>query len=199
MGASRSGRDAGAALRPGSQSDFGALIQQELPTLRRVARRLSDCPEDAEDLVQETLTRACRGFGDFRGRHPRLWLLTILRNAHQSRTARVSLEVRLTDWELRAGAFDLADRADGPLEHVMSAELEPELETALRHLPRALRDVVCLIDVDGLSYREAATVLGIPIGTVMSRLHRGRRRLRSRLLDSNGSKGAMTARDSESR
>ena len=160
---------------------FRRYVVPELPVLLRVARRVTGDPVDAEDLVQETLIRALRAVDRFDGRHPRAWLLTILRNAWRNMNRRA--RPRLFDARDDVGAIPAAgaDGRSGAEEQVLGGVLDTELAAALRGLSRNHRAVVMLVDVDGLTYQEAAEVLGIPRGTVMSRLHRARNRLRKRL------------------
>jgi RNA polymerase sigma-70 factor, ECF subfamily len=159
---------------------FERHVLPEVEVMLRVARSLTRNTADAEDLVQETMIRAYRAIGRFDGRHPRAWLLTILRNCNINRQRRRRPEL-LRD-------PDTADRlleSQTPhksAEDVAVGELfDATVQSALDHLPDRFQRVVELVDIDGLSYQEAADVLGVPIGTVMSRLHRARQRIRSRL------------------
>lgn len=159
---------------------FRRYVLPELEVLLRVAMSRTRSVADAEDLVQETLLRAYRSIDSFDGSYPRAWLLTILRNAHvnSGRRRRPSL---LRDPE---AGHRLAENQD-PLpsvETIVVGELfDAHVADAMAALPARFRQVVELVDIDGLAYREAADALGVPIGTVMSRLHRARRRIRTRL------------------
>lgn len=150
--------------------------------LYRVALTLTGQPADAEDLVQDTLVRAYRAVDRFDGAHPRAWLLTILRHTHVNRGRR-----------RRPVLLRGADTADVLLERagpsapasedvVMSREFEAVVAEGLTTLPDKLRAVITLVDIEGLSYQEAADALGVPRGTVMSRLHRARARIRAHLV-----------------
>lgn len=151
--------------------------------LYRVALTLVDSPADAEDLVQDTLLRAYRGLSSFDGRHPRAWLLTILRNAHLNRFRRRRPGLlREPDFGLEAGE---PDNAPGPEAIVVDASFDAAVAQAVEALPDKMRSVLQLVDIDGLSYEEAAAVLGVPVGTVMSRLHRARSRIRGWLARTN--------------
>jgi RNA polymerase sigma-70 factor (ECF subfamily) len=158
---------------------FGRYVVPEVDVLYRVALTLVDSPADAEDLVQDTLLRAYRGLSSFDGRHPRAWLLTILRNAHLNRCRRRRPGL------LGEAGFGLeggeADDAPGPEAVVVDASFDAAVAQAVEALPLKMRSVLQLVDIDGLSYEEAAAVLGVPVGTVMSRLHRARSRTRERL------------------
>lgn len=159
---------------------FERHVLPEVEVMLRVARSLTRNTADAEDLVQETMLRAYRAIGRFDGRHPRAWLLTILRNSNINRQRR-RRPALLRD----ADAGDRLLESQTPhtsAEDVVVGEIfDATVLSALGHLPDRFRRVVELVDIDGLSYQEAADVLGVPIGTVMSRLHRARQRIRSRL------------------
>lgn len=162
---------------------FQRYVVPELDVLLHVALSITKQPADAEDLVQETLLRAYRSIERFDGAHPRAWLLTILRNAEINRHRRRRPELlddpdRAMD-RLTAMA---ADEHEGPEALVVGATFDTVVDEALRALPDRYRQLVLLVDVDGLTYAEAAQALGIPVGTVMSRLHRARGRIRTRLV-----------------
>jgi RNA polymerase sigma-70 factor, ECF subfamily len=159
---------------------FEHHVLPEVEVMLRVARSLTRNTADAEDLVQETMLRAYRAIGRFDGRHPRAWLLTILRNCNINRQRR-----RRPELVRDADAADRLLESQTPhtsAEDVVVGEIfDATVLSALDHLPTRFRRVVELVDIDGLSYQEAADLLGVPIGTVMSRLHRARQRIRSRL------------------
>lgn len=140
------------------------------------ARRFTCCDACADDLTQETLLRAFRGLDRFDGRYPRAWLATIVRNGAITRSRQRRHDI-LHAPDMHAAAATLE-----PEHVVLDQTLDGRLHTALADLPASLLDVVEAVDIRGLSYREAAVALGVPIGTVMSRLHRARRRLRRALL-----------------
>lgn len=156
-------------------------VLPELPVLLRVARRLASSPQDAEDAVQETLLRAYQAIDRFDGRHPRAWLLTILRNSIRNTYRRTRPQLADSPDELLQLPAAGPEGRNGTEERVLDGVLEAEIAQALFALSQGFREVVVLVDVDGLSYQEAADVLGIPTGTVMSRLHRARRKMRKRL------------------
>ncbi|GAC1311860.1 MAG: RNA polymerase sigma factor [Acidimicrobiales bacterium] len=162
---------------------FGRYVLPEVDVLLRVAQSLSSRPADAEDLVQDTLLRAYQSIATFDGAHPRAWLLTIMRNAQINRTRRRRPELLADpDATLERLATVDGDAAKTPEELVVGETFDAVIADALARLPDRFRQVVTLVDVDGLSYAEAAEALGIPVGTVMSRLHRARLRLRHRLV-----------------
>ncbi len=160
---------------------FRRYVVPELGVLLRVARRLTGDPTTAEDLVQETVLRAYRAMDRFDGRHPRAWLLTILRNTWRNMHRRVQPQLLRSEDDILSVAAHGADGRSGAEEHVVDHMIDAELVAGLRDLSEHHRAVVLLVDIDGLTYQEAADVLGVPPGTVMSRLHRARTRLRRRL------------------
>jgi RNA polymerase sigma-70 factor (ECF subfamily) len=162
----------------GTGDAFERYVLPELEVLMRVAQSLTGNTADAEDLLQDTLVRACRSIDRFDGRYPRAWLLTILRRAHCNRNRRRRPELLPDpDTDIDRATQSAADAADATIE----AAFDAEVEAALLELPAPFRQTVELVDIGGLSYREAAEALGVPVGTVMSRLHRGRARIRNRL------------------
>ncbi|MBA3619983.1 MAG: sigma-70 family RNA polymerase sigma factor [Acidothermales bacterium] len=168
--------------RPLSQDEaFDRYVVPEVDFLYRVALALAAQPADAEDLVQDTLIRAYRAVERFDGAYPRAWLATILRNTHLNRV-RKRLPVLLRDDETAQAVFDQGSRDTPTTEDiVVDSQFDAVVVEALAALPEKYRAVVQLVDVQGLTYREAADALGIPRGTVMSRLHRARARVRARL------------------
>jgi len=160
---------------------FDEFVAPHLSMLLRVARSLTRNAHDAEDLVQDTLVRAFRAQASFDGRHPRAWLLTILRNTHINRNRRQRPGL-LANGDDVTGAADRRNAASPSAEDAATANArEPWVADVLGQLSQRHMEVVQLVDVEGLSYDEAAAALGIPAGTVMSRLHRARARMRSRL------------------
>jgi RNA polymerase sigma-70 factor (ECF subfamily) len=155
--------------------DYGPLIEQQIPRLRRYARALTGDRVIADDLVQDTLERAWSKMHLWRrGSDLRAWLFTVMHNVYvnQLRSRAAYPAVSLDESEI-----NLLDRA------AQTDRLEiRDLDVAIRKLPDEQREVLLLVALEQLSYEETARVLGIPIGTVMSRLSRARERLR-RLLD----------------
>src|SRR3954466_14004900 len=152
----------------------------------RVARRLVSTREETEDLMQETYARAFRSWGSFQpGTNMRAWLLRILTNLNIDRGRRVQ---RAPDTQpLEEGDYFLYNMlqedggsAEGRVDDRLSQD---DAVAALSALPHDFRDVIVLVDIGDFSYADAAQILEIPIGTVMSRLHRGRRILKSELAD----------------
>jgi RNA polymerase sigma-70 factor, ECF subfamily len=160
---------------------FREFVLPELDVLLRVARRLTRDTDEAEDLVQDALVRAFRALDRFDGRYPRAWLLTILRNTHYNRLRKRRPDLLDEEAVQRLPASGADGRLDGTAERAMHEHFDPEVRAALRSLSARHRSVIALVDLDGLSYREAADLLEVPVGTVMSRLHRARAKVRVHL------------------
>lgn len=161
---------------------FAEYVLPEVEVLLRVATTLTVQPADAEDLVQDTLLRAYQAVDRFDGRHARAWLLTILRRTEINRQrGRRPFLLDDPDAGLERVAVPPAAAGASPEEIVVGEMFDATVDQVLATLPVSFRQVVRLVDVDGLSYAETAKVLGVPKGTVMSRLHRARRRIRERL------------------
>lgn len=171
--------------KEGASEAFKEFIQPEIPVLLRVARSLTGSTADAEDLVQDTLIRAFRALHTFDGQHPRAWLLTILRNSSHNEW-RKKRPVLVEDWTLipqETPAFG-AELPESAEETVLRTIVNPDLLAAVQALDERYRATLLLIDVEGFSYAECAEILGVPLGTVMSRLSRARSRVRKALMGS---------------
>jgi RNA polymerase sigma-70 factor (ECF subfamily) len=164
-----------------------------LPYLARLyptARRMTRNTADAEDLVQETFAKAYASFGQFEpGTNLRAWLYRILINTFlascrkRQREPRPAATGEIEDWQL-ARAASAAPCGLNPADPEALARMpDPRIKRALRQLPDIYRITVYLADVEGYTYREIASIMRTPVGTVMSRLHRGRRQLRDLLQD----------------
>ncbi|MGI8547272.1 MAG: RNA polymerase sigma factor [Gemmatimonadaceae bacterium] len=158
-----------------------------LPEVTRYALSLTRSEPDADDLVQETFLRAYTGWLGYQvGSECRGWLFTICRNVFLRGHQRDQRQVACEDAELEAlaAAAIHASAVQGGLGDLFAQiDLEPALERVLQELPEAFRDVVILVDVQDESYAVASEVLGVPVGTVRSRLFRGRRLLQQSLLE----------------
>jgi len=159
------------------QARFDKYIGNELDFVERISRRMSRSKSDAEDLAQEVLANAFRSIARFDGRYPRAWLYRIASNAAASRARRKTVTYTLLDSD-QPGIPEFVAEGAGPEEIVIAPIMDPVLTSALDALPTHYREVVNLVDREGMTYEAAASRLDIPTGTVMSRLHRGRRRLR---------------------
>ncbi len=162
---------------------FATFVMPEIEVLLRVARTLTPNHADAEDLVQDTLIRAYRAIERFDGAHPRAWLLTILRNTQINRTRRRRPELLDDPDHTMAMVADTGADAQSAESIVIGGTFEAVVEEAFHDLPDDFRRCIELVDIDGLTYAEAAQFMGIPVGTVMSRIHRARRRMRDTLAD----------------
>jgi RNA polymerase sigma-70 factor (ECF subfamily) len=174
------------------QAEFVDQAMEHMPSLYAAAVRMTRNRADAEDLVQETYLRAYRGFGGFQqGTNLRAWLFRILTNtfinsyrAKQRRPQEADVE-DVEDLFLyhRLPAVDEATRSRSAEVDVLERITDSEVKAAIDDLPEQFRLPVYLADVEGFAYKEIAEMLDIPIGTVMSRLHRGRKGLEKRLHD----------------
>ena len=172
---------------PAFERDALAVID----SLYRTARRLSRDRADAEDLVQDTYLKAFRAADQFEpGTNLRAWLFTVLHNTARNRfrdrardTVAINSEVvdRAAEAPLPGSVRTLTNGVDTPESLLLRDTLAPELRSAIDALPEAFREAVWLRDVEEFSYAEIATMLDVPIGTVMSRISRGRRLLFERL------------------
>jgi RNA polymerase sigma-70 factor (ECF subfamily) len=182
-----------------SREGFHTLALSHLRGLHAVARRLTGSSADAEDLVQETLLRAWQAWDSFgQSAHCKAWLLRILRNTfingyRRKKTERTILLERadgtLADPEaLRVVAEHWCD----PEQCYHQAHVSPKVVRAIGELPQRHREVLVLTDLEERSYQQVADCLGVPIGTVMSRLHRARRSLRSVLVEEARAHGIRT-------
>ena len=169
---------------------FQALVEAHLDGLFGAALRLTRNRSRAEDLLQETFLRAWRSFHTFRpGTNARAWLYRILMNAYIDGYRKHAREPEVVDQEdvdefyLYSKVQESEDlrRAGNPEEVLLANLMDADVKGALDSLSDAFREVVVLADIEGFSYKEIADMLHIPIGTVMSRLHRGRRQLQVKL------------------
>ena len=181
-----------ADLKAGSEDAFAILIAQyHQPLFSLIARNLDD-PSEASDITQEVFIKVFRSIGGFHGGSSlRTWLYRIaLRESSNQRRwfsrhrrREITLDTPSTEQEDDAPTLAslLADSHGSPLDHAEQGELRAQLETALRQLPEAFRTVVILREIDGFAYEEIAEVLNTNLGTVKSRLTRGRTMLRTLL------------------
>ncbi len=175
------------AIWPGStRGTFARLVLPHLAAAYDLARWLVRDPADAQDVVQEALLRAWRGFDGLRGSEARPWLLTIVRHCayrHLAKVRRATDNVVPFDEALHAtaGAVGWDGGEPNPERSAASRAELRQLRLALLTLPIAQREAVVLRELHGLDYREIAAAQGVPIGTVMSRLARGRAALREAL------------------
>jgi RNA polymerase sigma-70 factor (ECF subfamily) len=174
------------------QATFAEQAMEHMPALYAAAMRMTRNKSDAEDLVQETYLKAYRAFGSFQeGTNLRAWLYRILTNTfiniYRAKKRRPD-ESDLDDVEdlylyRRLGGLEGATAGRSAEDEVLDQITEGEVKAAIEALPEQFRMAVLLADVEGFQYKEIAEILDIPIGTVMSRLHRGRRALQKSLFE----------------
>lgn len=173
--------------RDGDRREFDTLVERYHKQAYNIAYRMAGNHADAEDLTQEAFIRAFRFFAQYRRELPfDSWLYKIMSNVFIDRLRRRpkanirSLDAPVVTQEGEA-QFDVADPCDGPEDVVLSREMDSRIQAALETLPEAFRITVIYADIECLSYEEIADVTRTNIGTVRSRLHRGRRLLRDKL------------------
>lgn len=188
---------------PGSDAlDFRRLILPHLDGAYSLARYLTRDPVLSEDVVQDAMLRAFRAFGQFRGASPRAWLFAIVRNCCRTAQARGGVGLSLVISESSLGeeaAQDLRRQPDSrpnPEEEVSRQSDIARVRRAIEAIPEPFREAVVLRDLEDLSYAEISEVTGAPVGTVMSRLSRGRAMLAKVLLPS-AAAGADQSRSSK--
>lgn len=163
-----------------NQEAFDEYVLPHTEILYRTAWSLTRSDSDAQDLVQDTMLRAYRAIDRFDGRYPKAWLLTIMRNANINRVRKKRPDLISNPEVAFERSTDFADE-DDPETLVVDPMLSASVEEIFETLPDKYRDVIELVDLNGLSYREASDVMQVPVGTIMSRLHRGRSKIREYL------------------
>jgi RNA polymerase sigma-70 factor (ECF subfamily) len=175
-----------------AQEQFTADAMQYAPQLFSTALRMTRNRSDAEDLVQETYIKGWRSFHTFQeGTNLRAWLFRIMTNTYINKynaQKRKGTEVELDDIEelflyKRLGSIDQSQLSSSAEDQMLELFSDDEVKNALEELPEDFRMPVLLSDVDGFSYKEISEMLEIPIGTVMSRLHRGRKAMQKMLYE----------------
>ena len=169
------------------QATFTADAMEFMPGLYSAALRMTRKPADAEDLVQETYLKAYRSYGSFReGTNLRAWLYRILTNTYINSYRTAQRRPETTDVEDVEDLYlyrRLAESGDerSAEDEALDRFTDEDVKRALEALPEAFRIAVLLADVEGFSYKEISEITDVPIGTVMSRIHRGRRALQKAL------------------
>src|SRR5579859_2839559 len=182
------------------QATFADQAMDFMPSLYSAALRMTRNPSDAEDLVQETYLKAYRDFGSFKeGTNLKAWLYRILTNtfinSYRARKRRPE-QTDIDDVEdlylyRRLGGLEAVSAGRSAEEEVLEHFTEGDVKAAVEALPEQFRMAVLLADVEGFSYKEIAEILDVPIGTVMSRLHRGRKALQKTLHDFGKERGLV--------
>jgi RNA polymerase sigma-70 factor (ECF subfamily) len=190
--------------QPDRQRQFTQQAMEHMPSLYTAALRMTRNPADAEDLVQETYLKAYRAWDSYQqGTNLKAWLYRILTNtfinSYRSKKRRPD-ESELDEVEdlylyRRLGGLEAARAGRSAEDEAMDLFTEGEVKGAIEALPENFRLAVLLADVEGFSYKEIAEILDIPIGTVMSRLHRGRKALQKALFDFGMQRGLVGERD----
>ena len=176
----------------GAREDFTNDAMQYAPQLFATALRMTRNRSDAEDLVQETFLKGWRAFDSYQqGTNLRAWLFRIMTNtfinkynSQQRRPQETELdEVEELFLFRRMGAFDQSKMSQSAEDQMLELFTDDEVKNAIESLPETFRIPVLLSDVEGFSYKEIAEMLEVPIGTVMSRLHRGRKAMQKMLYE----------------
>lgn len=180
------------AVNMTTREDFTHDAMQHAPQLFSTAMRMTRNRSDAEDLVQETFIKAWRSFATYQqGTNLRAWLFRIMTNTYINKynaQQRKPTETELDDVEelflyKRLGAVDQSQLSQSAEDQMLSLFTDDEVKKALEELPDQFRIPVLMSDVEGFSYKEIAEILEIPLGTVMSRLHRGRKSMQKMLYE----------------
>lgn len=170
------------------QQEFNDEVIPHLDSLYNFGLRLTTDPSDAEDLVQDTIVKAFRFFDSYeKGTNAKAWLFRILKNSFINNYRKNLKKPQEVDYDEVSSYYEniRAERTDtSDLEHLIFRDLmDDNFSKALSKLPEDFRTVVLLCDVDGFTYEEISNMLDVPIGTIRSRLHRGRNLLKTELYE----------------
>jgi len=186
------------------QAQFTEQAMEHMPSLYSAALRMTRNPADAEDLVQETYLKAYRAWHSYQqGTNLKAWLYRILTNTFINSYRSKKRRPEQTDMDevedlylyRRLGGLEAVAANRSAEDEVMDLFTDSDVKAAVESLPESFRLAVLLADVEGFSYKEIAEILDIPIGTVMSRLHRGRKALQKALFDFGTERGLVGDRD----
>ena len=172
-------------MEPSELQRFEAVVLPHVDAAYGLARYLLRNDADADDVVQEAMLRALRYFGGFRGQSGgKAWVLTIVRNTAATWRRRWRRDASATEFDETIHSEGV--EAEHPAAELARADSRETLAQALEGLPRELREVIVLREIEGLSYKEIGDVVDVPVGTVMSRLFRARKRLQAALTMATG-------------
>ncbi len=182
------------------QKEFEETALVHLDLLYNSALQMTRNPQDAEDLIQETFLRAYRFFDKFeRGTNCKAWLFKIMRNNFINQYRKKAKEPARVDFDEIENAYAadikevLSDESRGDIEKIFNNMVEDDVKTAVESLPDEFRMAIILSDIEGFSYQEIADIAECPIGTVRSRISRGRKFLQKKLYDFARKKGIIKA------
>jgi RNA polymerase sigma-70 factor, ECF subfamily len=187
------------------QAHFTEVAMEHMPGLYSAALRMTRNPADAEDLVQETYLKAYRAFSSFQeGTNLRAWLYRILTNTYINSYRAAKRRPEVSDVEdvedlylykrmSEPGGGGAGQPGRSAEDEALDRFTDDDVKTALEELPEAFRMAVLLADVEGFSYKEISEITDVPIGTVMSRIHRGRRALQKALHDVGAARGLVAS------
>jgi RNA polymerase sigma-70 factor (ECF subfamily) len=199
----------GSRMMPDPQDDLTARFEAEviplLDTLYAGALRMARNPDDASDLVQETVERAYKGFKSYTpGTNLRAWLFRIMTNAYiniyrkKQRQPQQSSADEVEDWQMHKAASHTSAGLRSAEVEALDGLPDSDVKRALSSIGEDYRLAVYYADVEGFAYKEIAEIMGTPVGTVMSRLHRGRKQLRVLLEDYAAERGLVRQSGEES-
>jgi RNA polymerase sigma-70 factor (ECF subfamily) len=186
------------------QALFSDLAMEYMPALYTAAMRMTRNPADAEDLVQETYLKAYRAFASFElGTNLKAWLSRILTNTYINMYRAKKRRPEIADVEdvedlylyRRLSGDGAAGLGRSAEDEALERFTDTDVKAAIESLPESFRMAVLLADVEGFSYKEIAEITDVPIGTVMSRIHRGRKALQKALIDRGSTRGLVGATD----
>ena len=169
-------------MEPSELERFEAVVLPHLSAAYRLARYLTRNDDDADDVVQDAFLRALKYFGGFRGEgtgQSRAWVLAIVRNMAYTRQRQHRADAFTTEFDETVHSEAISD--EHPASVLSRSDVRETLADVLDHLPPEFREVIVLREIEGLSYKEISEVVDVPVGTIMSRLSRARKRLQQEL------------------